>query len=224
MRSLDIELPCCDLDSCEVHPEKKEWSDLENICNHPGENLDQIIFRLPCCGNRKIDKWIRSFALTKWEQGIDIAFVITPTDDPVPHFSYYWAVGSSESSLANLISRTVRGNRIPISIRGAPNVALIPNVFDWLSSMTEDGRFWLDTNMKIKQAVSVDQLQNCEQLELSNTEPIEEEEVSAMDGIIAHIAKEPRPQNPQHILFPKVLLLIHQLRIIILSTNSTHPL
>merc|ERR1712183_916120 len=76
VRSLDIELPCCDLDSCEVHPEKKEWPVLENICNHPGENLDQIIFRLPCCGNRKIGKWIRSFALTKWEQGIDIAFVI----------------------------------------------------------------------------------------------------------------------------------------------------
>ena len=64
--------------------------------------------------------------------------------------------------------------------------------------------FCLITDLKIKQVDNLDHLQNCLMLFLFNTKEIEEEEVSVMNGILAHIAKDPRPQNPERIIVPKV--------------------
>ena len=59
----------------------------------------------------------------------------------------------------------------------------------------------------------MDHLSLCEVLELQNDgnvfhggngDPIEAEEIEAMDRILAHVAVEPRPKNPENIRIPKV--------------------
>jgi len=193
VRSADIDVPSCN----------REWLLLEEICNHLGSNLEEIIFRLPVW-QPDSNEWILRFIDEKREQGINIC-----ADHGDECIDYHWATATPDTrqTMANLIRRTVRGKSPHIRMWGGPNAVLIPNVFELLSSNTEDGRFVLQTNMKIKQVESLDHLQNCVELHLLNEEAIEEEEVSVMNGILAHIAKDPRPQNPNMIDLPKALFM-----------------
>ena len=64
--------------------------------------------------------------------------------------------------------------------------------------------YYLTTDLKIKSLGSLDHLSLCVCLELQNGDPIEAEEIEAMDRILAHLAVEPRPRNPENIRIPKV--------------------
>ena len=62
--------------------------------------------------------------------------------------------------------------------------------------------FYLDTNIKIK-SLDLDHLKNCIELRLYDSAAIEDEEVEAMEGILAQVI-DPRSMNPRLITLPKV--------------------
>ena len=68
------------------------------------------------------------------------------------NLDYYWAASTTESSLVNLMRRTVGGPSPIVRILGRQDAALnIPaNVFESLSSLAEDGLFYLGSEINIQ--------------------------------------------------------------------------
>ena len=211
VRSLDIDLPVCNKEDCEDHL-KGEWRIvLDEICNHLGSNLEEmvIIGLAVCDADWSYSPWIDEFASAKRdEQGITSCVELAEWADGDPDnniFLYHWAPATPESSLVNLMARTVRGGSPDIGIFGSQDAALsLPtNVFEVLSNLAEDGMFYLRTNIKIK-FLDLNHLKNCRRLGLFNRAAIDDEEVEAMEGILAQVAIHPRPKNPGYINLPKV--------------------
>ena len=200
VRSVEIQLPVCTEEECEVHP-VKEWPVLNQISNYLAPNLGEIIIRGEACDpdNRR-DQWIHIFARERKEEGITICIT-----DETNRFVFWLSTATSESGFINLLTRTVRGEGPAIRILGGQDAArsLPPNFFQMLSGLSEDGRFSLWTDYKIK-SLDLDHLENCLGLYLMNRAAIEDEEVVAWGAILAHAAQVPRPRNPWEILLPKV--------------------
>ena len=158
MRSLDIELEGCNDSSCEDHT-VKEWPVLEEICDHMGSNLKEMVFYLSACTNDwpKPDLWIVRFAKEMTERGITSCTVWDHLNDSFA-LDYRWAASTSESSLVNLMRRTVRGETPYMNILGSQDAALrVPaNVLEVLSDLAEDGQFYLNTNIKIQSLANLD--------------------------------------------------------------------
>ena len=202
VRSVEIQLPVCTRKECVVHP-VKEWPVLNQISDFLAPNLDEIIIRGAVCDvANPLQQWISIFARERKEEGITICMV-WPEPDESTHLDFWLSAATSESGFINLLTRTVRGEGPIISINGGQDAArsLPANFFQLLSGLAEDGRFYLSTDYKIK---SLDHLENCLQIILSNRAAIEEEEVVAWEGILAHAAQLPRPRNLWEIVLPKV--------------------
>ena len=207
MRSLDIELEGCNNSHCKDHT-VKEWPVLEEICDHLGSNLKEMVFRLSACSNAWLDSdlWIVRFAKEMTERGITSCTAVDYLDDFFT-LDYRWAASTSESSLVDLMRKVgVRGKYLIVNIWGSQDAALrVPaNVLEVLSDLAEDGQFCLYTNIKIQSLANLEHLKKCIWLALFNRAAIEDEEVEAMNGILAQVAVDPRPRNPNEILLPKV--------------------
>ena len=207
VRSLDIKLKGCAKSSCEIHLEK-EWPVLEQICDHLGSNLKDMVFSLSLCSVAKPnpDLWIERFAEEMRERGITSCTVWESQLFMSSYQYYQWAASTSQSSLVDLMRRTVRGRSPRVVILGSQDAALsVPaNVLEMLSSVTVDGLFSLHTNINIQSLANLQYLNKCRVLQLYNRAAIEDEEVTAVEGILAQVAVDPRPRDPQHIWLPKV--------------------
>ena len=77
----------------------------------------------------------------------------------------------------------------------------IPDLFGMLDGlMTEEGLFFLKTNVKMTGLKSTDHLKQCTGIALCNLAAPEED----IDEV--HLAQEPRPTNPSVVYVPKVQL------------------
>ena len=221
VRSIEIELEGCNSSSCEDHPER-EWLVLEKICNHLGSNLKEMVVHLSIDWTAEPDPWIAKFARDIRGRGITICSAWKLPDESVI-LDYHCAASTSESSLVKLMTRTFRGKSQEVRIWGNHDVALSisANVFETLSNLAEDGLFDLHTNIKIKSMDNLEHLKNCLELGLHNSATVEDEEVVAMERILAQVAMDPRPRNPQGILLPKVITHIW-LPTKLITTHTTH--
>ena len=156
VRSLDIALEGCNDSSCEDHP-VKEWPVLDEICDHLGSNLKEMVLHLSLCstdwagGLLLTGLWIARFTVDMRGRGITSCTAWKEPDESVM-LVYNWAASTSEGSLLNLMRRTVRGKLPMVSIWGDDEAALsIPaNVSEVLSGLSEDGMFGLQlTNIKL---------------------------------------------------------------------------
>ena len=196
MKSVEIELPGCNIASCALHTER-EWPVLEEICNHLGANLEELVVHFsPCSGLVNENMWIDRFAEEKMRKGINICSRSGNND-----FSF-WAA-TSDTRMDKLIKRTVEGDSLYVRVYGLPGLH-IPNVLEMFSNLTEGDLFHLETDTKLKNIDSMDHLKNCGGLVLLNKEPIEDEEVLTMNAILAQIAENPTSMSLNLIRLPKV--------------------
>ena len=104
-----------------------------------------------------------------------------------------------------------RGQGVDINIWGGPDDKTvsrhIPDLFERLHGlMTEEGLFFLRTNVKMTGLKSTDHLKQCHGIRLCNLAAPEEDEVEALHQVLAHLAQEPRPTNPNRVFVSKVQL------------------
>ena len=152
------------------------------------------------------------FAGEAENSGVNFCLVWTPNQnehDNVIQLDYHLGESNTVTNLVGLIKRTLTGERQQIGIYSTTwhsELRAIPNLFEVLGSQEpKPFGYYLETDLKIKSLGSLDHLSLCEVLELQNGDPIEAEEIEAMDRILAHVAVEPRPRNPMTISYiPKV--------------------
>ena len=203
-----MDLPGCNLPGCEVHTETK-WPILQDIFKFLESNLKEAVLLLSGCNDECcLDDlpW-----LVKKNKGVNICTVWTPNpakNIDVTGFDYYLGESNTVTSLVDLMRRTLTGERQEIFIwsKDRSDQRDVSNLFVVLGSQTPRPLWYsLKTNLKIKSlGGSSDHLSLCYVLELFNDAPIEAEEVEAMDSLLAQVAVEPRPRNPDRITIPKV--------------------
>ena len=210
-----MELPGCNLPGCEVHTET-EWPILEKVFKFMKSSLKEAVFLLSRCSCDDPDNWlwIEVFAGEAENSGVNFCLVWTPNQnehDNVIQLDYHLGESNTVTNLVELIKRTLTGERQQIGIYSTTAVEsaelrAIPNLFEVLGNQApQPFGYYLVTNLKIKSLGSLDHLSLCEGIELKNDDPIEAEEIEAMDRILAHVAVEPRPRNPETISYiPKV--------------------
>ena len=212
MRNLDIKLPLCCAPLCEEHP-VKEWPVLEEISARLDTNLKEVVIRMSVCDVTSafsvidIDTWIWNFVMKMWKEGKNVCFSKAKrwVETPYNPFFDVFVTAAEDTSLA-FIRKIARGRDPIFNIHGDPGAAFNFDVFEMLSSLSEDGFFCLNTNTKIMKLDSLEHLNSCKVLHLfTNGSPIEDKEVNCVDSIIAHVAREPRPRFPERIVLPKVL-------------------
>ena len=174
-----------------------------------------MIIRLSyCVDNYGGLEGIHNFAFEGLDDEITTC-VIGPMldEDPWDRYVFFWGENTASTSLLNLMRKTVRdrGQMVGINISGGPDDKTvsrhIPNIFETLDSlMTEEGLFFLETNVKMISLKSTDHLKQCHGIRLCNLAAPEEDEVQALHQVLAHLAQEPRPTYPRRVLVPKVRL------------------
>ena len=149
--------------------------------------------------------------IVKRNKGVNICTVWTPNPDKhidVTGFDYYLGESNKVSSLVDLMRRTLTGERQEIFIysKDRSDRRDISSLFEVVAKQTPRPLWYsLSTNLKIKSlGGSSDHLSLCNVLELFNDAPIEAEEVEVMDSLLAQVAVEPRPRNPDRITIPMV--------------------
>ena len=210
--SLDIVLPICESGHCELHP-VTDWPRLDEICTNLLGSLKEIVLRVSDCSDDNTNQWLKDFVGQQGREGKNICLASTLSDeDAAPMFAYYWGAAAEDTAcLTNLIMKTCRG-KIPI-IRiwgGNQEAALPPNIFQVLSNQAKNWRLKTDTKIKNISGI-LNHLNSCLFLDLFNDGPIQEDEVAAMEAILAHVAQEPRPLNPFRIILPKVTISLYLL-------------
>ena len=209
---MELELPGCNLPGCEVHTET-EWPILEKIFEFMKASLKEAVFFLSRCSCVDPEDWlwIEVFAGEAENSGVNFCLVWTPNQnehDNVIQLDYHLGESNTVTNLVELIKRTLRGERQQIGIYSTSwhsELRAIPNLFEVLGNQTPKPiGYYLETDLKIKSLGSLDHLSLCEVLELQNGDPIEAEEIEAMDRLLAHVAVELRPRNPENIRIPKV--------------------
>ena len=220
--SLDIVLPICESGHCELHP-VTDWPRLDEICTNLLGSLKEIVLRVSECSDDITNQRLKDFLRQQKREGKNICLASTPPD-AAPMFRYYWGAAAEDTAcLTNLIMKTCRGKTPIIRIRGgSQEAALPPNIFQVLSNQAEDGVFYLRTDTKIKNISghTLNHLNSCVFLDLFNDGPIQEDEVAAMEAILAHVAQEPRPLNPSRIILPKVTISLYRLSFSICATAT----
>ena len=208
-KTLEMELPGCNLPGCESHTET-EWPILNEVFEFMKSSLKEAVFLLSNCqGGYNNLFWIERFAMEK-SKGVNVCTLWAPNQkDDFKLISYYWGESSTAASLIDLIKRTLAGERQEINIRSkdASDQRAFPNtLFEVFVNQTPKPLCYaLQTNLKIKSLGStLHHLSLCMNLVLRNKAPIEPEEVEAMDRLLAHVAVEPRPKNLLDICIPKV--------------------
>ena len=207
-KSLELDLPGCNLPGCDVHTETK-WPILQDIFKFLKPNLKEAVFLLSGCnGECYLDNLP---GIVKRNNGVNICAVWTPNpakNIDVTGFDYYLGASNTVSSLVDLMRRTLTGERQEIFIwsKDRSDQRDVSNLFEVVAKQTPRPLWYsLTTNLKIKSlGGSSDHLSLCNVLELFNDGPIEVEEVEVMDSLLAHVAVEPRPTNPVRITIPMV--------------------
>ena len=219
---VEVELPACNKIGCEVHPQK-EWPVLNQIKTFFGTSLKEMTVHLSQCDNLGIGdlQWIRDFAFKGLDDRITITtcVILTPIDEDEDDWGWDWAPyifswgeNTASTSLFNLMRKTVRDRgQVDIAILGGPDNKTvsrhIPDLFETLDSlMTEEGLFFLGTDVKMISLKSTDHLKQCSGIDLHNMAAPEEDEVEALHQVLAHLAQEPRPTNPNLVIVPKFQL------------------
>ena len=210
-KTLELELPGCNLPGCESHTET-EWPILNEVFKFMKSSLKEAVFHLSNCrGGYDHLFWIERFAMEK-SKGVNVCLLWTPNqneDFKANRLHYYWGESSTAASLVDLIKRTLTGERQVINIWSkdcSDQRAFPDNLFEVLGNQTPKPLYYLlQTNLKIKSLGStLHHLSLCMNLWLMNKAPIEAEEVEAMNRLLAHVAVEPRPKNLLDICIPKV--------------------
>ena len=210
-KTLEMELPGCNLPGCESHTET-EWPILNEVFEFMKSSLKEAVFLLSNCqGGYNNLFWIERFAMEK-SKGVNVCTLWTTNqneDFKVNRLHYFWGESSTADSLVDLIKRTLRGERQWICIwskDSSDQRAFPDNLFEVLGNQTpKPVCHSLKTNLKIKSLGStLDHLSLCMDLRLRNNAPIEPEEVEAMNRLLAYVAGEPRPKNLLEIRIPKV--------------------
>ena len=220
---VEVELPACNKIGCEVHPQK-EWPVLNQIKTFFGTSLKEMTVHLSQCDNLGSGdlQWIRDFAFEGLDDRITITtcVILTPIDEDEDDWGWDWAPyifswgeNTASTSLFNLMRKTIRDKGLGVHISiwgGSDNKTVsrhIPDLFETLDSlMTENGVFYLQTNVKMIGLKSTDHLKQCHGIRLCNLAAPEEDEVEALHQVLAHLAQEPRPTNPSLVYVPKVQL------------------
>ena len=141
-----------------------------------------------------------------WKEGKNVCLVATTDVHPGDELAFFFGAADTSLAFEKFIRKTASGRDPYFFILGYPGAAFKLNVFEMLSSLSEDGFFCLNTNIKIMKLDSLEHLKSCMDLYLfTNGAPIENEEVNCVDSIIAHVARDPRPMFPLEIKLPKVL-------------------
>ena len=211
-KTLEMELPGCNLPVCESHKET-DWPILTEVFEFMKSSLKEAVFLLSRCGEDRNDlSWIERFAMEKGK-GVNVCTLYTPNqneDLKVNVLSYFWGEPSTAASLIDLIKRTLAGERQAIYIwsEDRPDQRALPDtLFEVLGNQTPKPLgYYLQTNLKIKSlGNTLDHLSLRKALWLMNNAPIELEEVEKMNRLLAHVAVEPRPVNLlDYIIIPKV--------------------
>ena len=208
-KTLEMELPGCNLPGCESHTET-EWPILNEVFEFMKSSLKEAVFLLSNCRRGFNDpSWIERFAMEK-SKGVNVCTLWAPNQkDDFKLISYYWGESSTAASLIDLIKRTLAGETQAIYIwsEDRPDQRALPDtLFEVLGNQTPKPLgYFLQTNLKIKSlGNTLDHLSLRKALWLMNNAPIDPEEVEAMDRLLAHMAVEPRPVNPMRIRIPKV--------------------
>ena len=212
-KTLEMELPGCNLPVCESHKET-EWPILTEVFEFMKSSLKEAVFLLPRCNDDLKEQLFLIDMIDMIEKckGLNVCtlWISNQYEDlDVIRFDYFWGESSTAASLVDLIKRTLRGERQWICIwskDSSDQRAFPDNLFEVLGNQTPKPLCYsLQTNLKIKSLGStLDHLSLCVTLWLMNKAPIELEEVEAMDRLLAHMADEPRPVNPVRIIIPKV--------------------
>ena len=149
--------------------------------------------------------------IVKRNKGVNICTVWSPNPDKqidVTGIDYYLGESNKASSLVDLMRRTLTGERQEIFIwsKDRSDRRDISSLFEAVAKQTPRPLWYsLSTNLQIESlGGTLDHLSRCNELELYNDAPIEAEEVEVMDGLLAHVAVEPRPRNPDRITIPMV--------------------
>ena len=198
--SLDLDLPGCNNTSCPSRLSEIEKMPflgcLNNICNHLGSNLKTMVIRdTNECDHEHHslhDDLLRYVA--ERDQGITVCTIYKTVPPAVDSFEFYWPAEASESSLVQLMKRTVSGQSPIIgfiecgcakegSTHSAKSRSLPSNCFKVLSLLATDGIIDPYTHLKIKSLGSFD-LNNCMSLEHNSEAPIEDEEIHCWESIL----------------------------------------
>ena len=209
-----MDLPGCNLPDCEVHTETK-WPILQDIFKFLESSLKEAVFFLSGCNDECYLDNLMTMDNLPWivkrNKGVNICTVWTPNPDKhidVTGFDYYLGESNKVSSLVDLMRRTLTGERQEIFIysKDRSDRRDISSLFEVVAKQTPRPLWYsLSTNLKIKSlGGSSDHLSLCNVLELFNDAPIEAEEVEVMDSLLAQVAVEPRPRNPDRITIPMV--------------------
>ena len=85
--------------------------DLRGLAPH----LEEIIIRGAACNVANPNlQWIHVFGKERMEQGITICMIWPEPDGVKARFVFYLPTTTSESGLMDLMTRTVRGEEIPV--------------------------------------------------------------------------------------------------------------
>ena len=212
-KTLEMELPGCNLPVCESHKET-DWPILTEVFEFMKSSLKEAVFLLPRCNDDLKEQLFSIDMIEMIEKckGLNVCTLWTPNqneDFKVNRLHYYWGESSTAASLVDLIKRTLAGETQEINIwsKDASDQRALPDtLFGVLGNQTPKPLFYfLETNLKVKSlGNTLDHLSLCTGLVLNNKAPIEPEEVEAMNRLLAYVAGEPRPKNLLDICIPKV--------------------
>ena len=212
-KTLEMELPGCNLPVCESHKET-DWPILTEVFEFMKSSLKEAVFLLPRCNDDLKEQLFLIDMIDMIEKckGLNVCtlWISNQYEDlDVIRFDYFWGESSTAASLVDLIKRTLAGERQAISIwskGGSAQRALPDTLFEVFGNQTPEPLFYfLQTNLKIKSlGNTLDHLSLCKALWLMNKAPIEPEEVGAMNRLLAYVAAEPRPKNLLEFRIPKV--------------------
>ena len=120
-KTLEMDLPGCNLPGCESHKETK-WPILTEVFEFMRSSLKEAVFFLSTCSDDWTEHlWIESFAIETSED-VNICTVFTPNQNEdlnVIKFDYYWGESSTAASLVDLIKRTLTQEKGRRSTSGA---------------------------------------------------------------------------------------------------------
>ena len=139
-KTLEMELPGCNLPGCESHTET-EWPILNEVFEFMKSSLKEAVFLLSNCqGGYNNLFWIERFAMEK-SKGVNVCTLWAPNQkDDFKLISYYWGESNTAASLIDLIKRTLAGERQAISIwskGGSDQRAFPDNLFEVFLILTE---------------------------------------------------------------------------------------
>ena len=154
-KTLEMELPGCNLPVCESHKET-DWPILTEVFEFMKSSLKEAVFLLPRCN---YDWKFHMFAREKCK-GLNVCtlWILNQYEDlDVIRFDYFWGESSTAASLVDLIKRTLTQEKGRRSTSGAktfltrgpyPTISLrswairLPSLWAITCKLTSRSRVW----------------------------------------------------------------------------------